>query len=141
MNEELMAEGKLWKGTKNHANIRISLYGRQNCIQIGKDVLRVLGAPPFIGFRINKEMDSIVIEPAQEKAPLSFPVPEGIMFDKNKQMTVTSASFVIGIMSLNGLDLAETYQIEGVYSEKNNAAIFNINESKLYVHKDRKTKK
>lgn len=138
MSEELM-EGKLWKGHKNSANIRISLYGRQNCIQIGKDVLRVLGAPPFISFRINREMNSIVIEPAQEKAPLSFPVPEGIMFNKNKQMTVTSASFVIGIMSMNGLDLSETYQIEGIYSEKNNAAIFNINESKLYIRKDKKT--
>jgi len=134
MNEQQI-EGKLWNGNKKTAKIRISFYGRQRRIQIGKDVLRVLGAPPFICLKINKKMNSIVIEPAQAKASLAFHVPEGILFNKRKQMIVTSAAFVIGIMTVNGLDLTKTYQIEGIYSEKNNAVIFNISESSLFVSK------
>ena len=48
---------------KKQAKIRISLYGRQNIIQTGKDVVRVLGVPPYISIRINPEMDSILVEP------------------------------------------------------------------------------
>ncbi len=43
-----------------------------------------------------------------------------------------SASFVIGFMVKNNLDLSETYQIDGVYSEKNNAAVFQIKDAKVY---------
>ncbi len=128
-------KGKLWKGSKKQAKLRISLYGRQHVIQIGKDVVRVLGVPPYISIRINLEMDSILIESAMEKHKLSFKVADDICFNKNRQMTITSASFVIGLMVQNNLDLSETYQIEGVYSEKNNAVVFNIKDSKLYESK------
>ena len=137
MNNNRM-DGKLWNGSKKTVKLRISIYGKQNCIQIGKDVLRILGAPLFICLKINKEMNSIVVEPAQEKTALSFRVPDGILFN-HKQMIITSASFVIGLMAMNDLDFNETYQIDGIYSEKNNATVFNIHNSKLYVPKKKKT--
>lgn len=112
---------------------QISFYGRQNCIQIGKDVVRVLGAPPYIAIRINPEMDSVLIESAEEKHKLSFKVPEDICMNKNRQMVINSTSFVVGMMTRNELDLKETYQIEGVYSEKNNAVVFNIKDATVYM--------
>ena len=66
---------------KKQAKIRISLYGRQNIIQTGKDVVRVLGVPPYISIRINPEMDSILVEPAEEKHKLSFKVADDICFN------------------------------------------------------------
>lgn len=128
-------KGKLWNGSKKQAKIRISLYGRQNIIQIGKDVVRVLGVPPYISIRINPEMDSILVEPAEEKHKLSFKVAEDICFNKNRQMIISSASFVIGFMVKNNLDLSETYQIDGIYSEKNNAAVFQMKDAKVYEPK------
>ena len=129
-------KGKLWNGSKKkQAKIRISLYGRQNIIQTGKDVVRVLGVPPYISIRINPEMDFILVEPAEEKHKLSFKVADDICFNKNRQVIISSASFVIGFMVKNNLDLSETYQIDGIYSEKNNAAVFQMKDAKVYEPK------
>ena len=65
-------KGKLWNGSKKQAKIRISLYGRQNIIQIGKDVVRVLGVPPYISIRINPEMDSTT----RQRWPFRIPAPD-----------------------------------------------------------------
>ena len=42
---------KLWRGNKNTVKLEISIYGRVNVINIGKDVLRVIGAPSHIKCR------------------------------------------------------------------------------------------
>lgn len=128
---------KLWRGSKKNAFLRMSFYGRYNSMQIGKDVMRVLGAPPYIAIRVNREMNSLLIEGAVEKHKLSFKVPSDIYENHNRQMIINSMSFVISMMTLNNMDLAETYTIEGVYSEKNNAVVFDMNASKVYgVHEE-----
>lgn len=126
-------EVKLWNPwiTRTSANLRIAFYGRSSRVQIGKDVLRVIGAPSYITVRINRNMDSLVIEAAQEKHKLSFKVPDGIMLSHNMQMLLTSESFVHGVMLRNELDLNETYEVPGIYSEKNNAVVFNMADSVL----------
>lgn len=130
---------KLWNGTtKKSANLRISFYGRQNCVQVGKDVVRVLGAPPYIAIRINPELDSILFESAVEKHRLSFKVPDDLCLNSNRQMVINSTAFVTGLMLHNNLDITETYQMEGVYSEKNNAVVFKIKDAKLYVAPNKK---
>ena len=130
---------KLWNGTsKKSANLRVSFYGRQNCLQVGKDVVRVLGAPPYIALRINQELDSILLESAVEKHKLSFKVPSDLCFNKNRQMVINSTAFVTGLMLHNGLDIKETFQLEGVYSEKNNAVVFKLQDAKLYVAPSKK---
>ena len=128
----MTGNGKMWTGSKKSAKLRISFYGRQKCVQIGKDVVRVLGAPSYLSIRINPEFDSILVESAEEKHKLSFKVPEDIFKNKNRQMVISSISFVNGVMTQNELDLKETYQIEGVYSEKNNAVVFDIRNARKY---------
>lgn len=124
---------KLWNGTKNSVRLRISFYGRQGRVQIGKDIVRILGAPPYVSIRVNKAMDSLLIETAHEKHKLAFKVPIDLCFNKDRQMFVSSKSFVIGIMSVNNLDFSKTFQIDGIYSEKNNAVVFNIKDAKMFV--------
>lgn len=126
---------KLWNGNKTQAKLEVSLYGKQNAINIGKDVLRVIGAPTHITIKINKEMDSFIVMPCEGKAPMSFRVPENIMLDRHKQMKITSQSFVIGLLSVNGLEIERTYKIEGIYSEKNNAVVFNMSDCWIYGEK------
>ena len=128
MSEEM----KLWNGQKNKANICISLYGPRRTIQIRKDVVRVLGAPPYITFRVNQDLSSILIEAALEKTKISFKVPADLYLNDNRQMRVTSKSFVTGIMMTNGLVLDDCYHVEGVYSEKNNAVVFKLNTAEKY---------
>jgi len=117
---------KLWRGNKNKVKLEISIYSRINVIHIGKDVLRVIGAPSHICLKINKEMDSFVVMPCEPAEPMAFKVPDGIMLNPRKQMKVTSQSFVIGLLSVNELEFGHTYKIPGIYSESNNAVVFNI---------------
>lgn len=128
MNEEM----KLWNGQKTKANICISLYGPRRTIQIRKDVVRVLGTPPYITFRVNQDLSSMLIEGAIEKTKISFKVPADLYKNEDRQMRVTSKSFVTGLMMTNGLDLANGYHVEGVYSEKNNAVVFKLKEAEKY---------
>ena len=128
-------ERKLWNGQKYHANLSVSLYGAINTIQIRKDVVRVLGAPPYITFRVNSDMTSFLVEGALEKTKISFKVANDLCLNDDRQMRVTSKSFVTGIMTKNGLDPDITYHVEGVYSEKNNAVIFKLKDAQIYSPK------
>lgn len=123
---------KLWNGQKTKANLFISLYGPRRTIQIRKDVVRVLGAPAYITFRVNQDLSAILVEEAVEKTKVSFKVPTDLYINDGRQMRVTSKSFVTGIMTTNGLNLDDGYHVEGVYSEKNNAVIFKLGSAEKY---------
>lgn len=138
MKEENGAQQKkLWRGNKNKARLEISIYGRINAIHIGKDVLRVIGAPSHICLKINREMDSFAVMPCEPTEPMAFRIPDGIMFSNRKQMKVTSQSFVIGLLSVNGLEVGHTYKISGIYSENNNAVVFHM--SDIWIFGEGKT--
>ncbi len=127
--------GKLWNGGKKKVRLELSFYGKCSCMNIGKDVIRVLGAPPFICLKINPGMDTIMIAPCPGTDVLSFKVPENIYFMHNVQMRITSRSFVIGLMIKNGMDLSCTYRISGSYLENSNVVLFRLANRQLYVPK------
>ena len=132
MEVKLLNSEKLWKGNKKSVRLRISFYGKQNTVQIGKDVVRVLGAPQFISIRINKDMSSILLEAAEEQHKLAFKVPTDLYTNNNAHMKIKSVAFVNSVMTRNALESTQTYLIEGIYSEKNNAVIFNLADAVLY---------
>lgn len=136
MNDERQDNRKLWNGNKRRVNLLASIYGRKKSICISKDVLRVIGAPTHVCFKITQDMDSFVIIPCSEKEPMSFRVPDNILFDKHKQMKVTSQSFVVDLLAMNDLDFNRTYRIWGAYSEKNNAVVFNMADVQIYGKND-----
>ncbi len=123
---------KLWNGTKRKANLMVSIHGRKSTIHIGKDVIRVIGAPGYVSLKVNQGMDSFIVVPSAEKEPLSFRVPDNLMFDHNKMLRVSSQSFVIGLLAMNDLDFNYTYRVWGTYSEKNNAVVFNMADIQVY---------
>lgn len=53
-------------------------------------------------------------------------IADDFYLNAEKEMKVISTSFVEGLMIRNELDLAESYRVEGVYSEKNNVVVFNF---------------
>ena len=124
---------RTWRSNRTNPFLRISLQGKNNRLQVGKDVLRVLGAPKYITFRVNRQMDSILIECVEERHNLSFKVPAEVMEGYEKQMYITSESFVLGLMVRNGLDVTKTYELPGIYSEKNNAVVFNFSDCEMFI--------
>ena len=84
------ASNRLWKGEKKNVRLEISFYGKGNAINIGKDVVRILGAPSYICLKVNRSMDSIIITPCEKRETLSFKVPDRIYLVNHVQMHVTS---------------------------------------------------
>lgn len=123
---------KLWNGRKRNVKLEMSFYGKRGAIHIGKDVMRVLGAPAYICIKVNKNMDSIIIAPCEGRETLSFKVPDNIYFTNRVQMRVTSQSFVMGLMTRNDMDLLHTFKIEGTYYEEDNVVIFHLADKRLY---------
>ena len=129
---EKQNSSEAWKGAKNAMRLDVSIYGCESVINIGKDVLRVLGAPVSVCLKVSQGLDSFVVMPCDEKDVLSFRVPDDIMFNSHRQMRVTSRSFVTGLLAMNKLEANHTYKISGTYSEKNNAVIFNMSDIRRY---------
>lgn len=112
--------------TKRKASPRISIFGRKNAISIGKDVILLLGIPTHIRIRVNEEVDSLVIEPTEEKEVMSFKVPDRFLIDRHCNFRIHNQQFVRSVMIKNGMDLSESYSIVGRYIRSSNAAIFSL---------------
>ena len=50
-------------------------------ITIGKDIVRALGFPKYVGLRINEINNSFAIIPCKEHDVMSFKVPERLLSD------------------------------------------------------------
>lgn len=105
------------------ARLLITLQGLKGCINIGKDIVRVLGAPAYICLRIAKDQSSIALKACEETDVMSFKVPEKLLFDRHCNLRIFSKRFVCDIMTANGMDTLRTYPITGVYSDKENVVI------------------
>lgn len=124
--------GSQGKKAKNTVRLNVSIYGRESALNIGKDVLRVLGAPKDVCLKVSQRMDSFVVMPCDESDVLSFHVPDDFMLNSHRMMRVISKSFVTGLLAMNDLETDHTYNISGTYSEKNNAVIFNMSDIRRY---------
>lgn len=106
--------------------IKLSLQGGENCISIGKGVIKALGRPTHVSLKISDIQDSISIFPCDEDDIMAFRVPNKLFTDHKCVMRITSKRFVQEIMSTNDLDANRTYTLKGMYLEKENVAIFSL---------------
>lgn len=120
------------KQAENTARLNVSIYGRESALNIGKDVLRVLGAPKNVCLKVSLRMDSFVVMPCDENDVLSFHVPDDFMLNSHRMMRIISKSFVTGLLVMNDLEIDHTYNISGTYLDKNNAVIFNMSDIRRY---------
>ena len=114
------------------ADLFVSISGKINAINLTKDVVRLLGIPAYVCLKINKAMDSFLLMPGVQDEYMSFKVPEGFCYKRHVNMRMISRSFIYELMKANNLDTTQTYRIDGVYSEKHNAVIFNMEECSLF---------
>ena len=87
-------------------------------------MIRELNHPDYITFFISENFDSIAVKPCVAAEVMSFKVPEGFTFDKNKNFRIYSIGFTSQLKKRLKLKAGETYHYKGEYDEKHNAVIF-----------------
>lgn len=105
----------------------ISFKGGDKCINIGKDVIRLLQEPPFIGLFLSEEGDSLAIAPCSEKQKLSFAVPKNFL-TSNVMFRIHSKQFVEGVLRSAGLDINKTYRLKGTFIPEHSVITFSFSE-------------
>ena len=105
----------------------ISFKGKEKCINIGKDVIRLLQEPPFIGLFLSEEGDSLAIAPCSEKQKLSFAVPKNLL-SSNAMFRIYSKEFVEDVLKSVGLDINKTYRLKGTFIPEHSVITFSFSE-------------
>ena len=103
--------------------------GDSECITVGKNVIRVLDRPAYIGFRVNKARDSLFIFACDSKDQMSYKVPGKLFEEKRHTVRVYSKSFVHDLIKINGLDMNTNYMIPGKYLKDRKIVLFNLKDA------------
>ena len=106
--------------------LTLSLSGCDRRINIGKDVVRVLGVPQYVCIKVNEDLSSIAVLPCEEKEYMSVKVPEKLLTDRKTKLRITSKSYVHQLLTTNGLNPAGTYTFLGNLSGNSNAVVFHL---------------
>ena len=73
-----------------HDNLRKKTAG----MNVGKDVIRVLGSPTYICVLQRKDRKSIAITPCTAEHPMSFKVPDRLLTDGQCRMMINGIQFM-----------------------------------------------
>ena len=115
------------EGNLNRINVSICAFRHE--MRMGKHMIKALGDPDYIAWRINKARDSFIIIPCGAKEPLSFKVPEGLHGRNGRQFRITSKSFITEIFEKINLDVHKNYMIPGIYVAEKNCVVFNVSDA------------
>ena len=83
-------------------NLRVTIPAESRRMNVGKDVIRILGSPAYICVLQRKDRKSIAITPCAAEHPMSFKVPDRLLTDGQCRMMIngiyvekfTSASLI-----------------------------------------------
>lgn len=106
----------------------LSIQGRRNTINIGIDVIRLLGEPTHVCIMRNLHNSSLAVRPCVAEDVMSFQVPDHFMEDSNAKFCIHSKQFVHQIMKECDLDRDKTYLFHGEWMPEKNAVIFMLKE-------------
>ena len=62
-------------------NMRVTIPAESRRMNVGKDVIRILGSPAYICILQRKDRQSIAITPCAAEHPMSFKVPDRLLTD------------------------------------------------------------
>lgn len=108
----------------------LSIWGRRNTINIGIDVIRLLGEPTHICIMKNIHNFSLAVCPCEADEIMSFQIPDFFLEDPNAKFCIHSKQFVQQIMKECDLDRDKTYLFHGEWVPEKNAVIFMLKEQK-----------
>lgn len=121
--------------------LTITLQGKEGAIGIGKNVVRVLGAPQYLTLRISYKNNSLLLQPCDQKDVMSFEIPHNFLSGRHVNYRIRSLSFVRELLDSNGLMNDSTYVLDGLYSSRLNAVAFPLASAKLWTESESSTSK
>ena len=73
-------------------NLRVTIPAESRRMNVGKDVIRILGSPAYICVLQRKDRKSIAITPCAAEHPMSFKVPDKLLTDGQCRMMINGMS-------------------------------------------------
>lgn len=108
----------------------LSILGKENAIGIGKEVIKALGVPQYITFKVKDNNGSIIIVECEKEDVMSFKVPERFLNpDGQKNFRLHSKMYVEALLKSLGLAIDKSHYYSGIYSSENNAVVFKLREA------------
>lgn len=95
-------------------------------ITIGKDILRNLGFPTHICFRVNSASNSFIILPCKAEDAMSFKVPDDIYLNHHTIMRIRSKAFLSHIIETNNFDSELVYSYGAHFIKEKNTVLVNL---------------
>ena len=75
-------------------NLRVTIPAESRRMNVGKDVIRILGSPAYICVLQRKDRKSIAITPCATEHPMSFKVPDRLLTDGQCRMMINGIQFM-----------------------------------------------
>lgn len=120
-------------------NLLVTIPAESRRMNVGKDVIRILGSPAYICILQRKDRQSIAITPCAAEHPMSFKVPDRLLTDGQCRMRINGVQFVQALLEANGLAAGKDYQFKGRYeAEKKTQLSYRLKKMNGNVRKDGK---
>ncbi len=107
-------------------NLLVTIPAESRRMNVGKDVIRILGSPSYICILQRKDRQSIAITPCAAEHPMSFKVPDRLLIDGQCRMRINGIQFIQALLEANGLAVGKDYQFKGRYEAEKNAVIISL---------------
>ena len=107
-------------------NLLVTIPAESRRMNVGKDVIRVLGSPTYICVLQRKDRKSIAITPCTAEHPMSFKVPDRLLTDGQCRMMINGIQFIQVLLEANGLAAGKDHQFKGRYDAEKNAVIISL---------------
>ena len=75
-------------------NLRVTIPAESRRMNVGKDVIRILGSPAYICVLQRKDRKAIAITPCAAEHPMSFKVPGRLLTDGQCRMMINGIQFI-----------------------------------------------
>ena len=83
-------------------NLLVTIPAESRRMNVGKDVIRILGSPAYICILQRKDRQSIAITPCAAEHPMSFKVPDRLLTDGQCRMRINGVQFVQALLEAKG---------------------------------------
>ena len=112
-------------------NLLVTIPAESRRMNVGKDVIRVLGSPTYICVLQRKDRKSIAITPCAAEHPMSFKVPDRLLTDGQCRMMINGIQFIQVLLEANGLAVGKDHQFKGRYDAEKNAVVISLEENEF----------
>ena len=101
-------------------NLLVTIPAESRRMNVGKDVIRVLGSPAYICVLQRKDRKAIAITPCAAEHP------GRLLTDGQCRMMINGIQFIQVLLEANGLAAGKDHQFKGRYDAEKNAVIISL---------------